>query len=109
MGFVVLLRAVANLVAPGVAPYTFIYPASLLATLLGGWQAGAGTVLVSGPLVWMFLVPRAELSGAQMHYQAAAAVIAALTAAMLIAVGEGFRAAAHRATFSGLPASRKRV
>ena len=31
-----------------------------------------------------------------MHYQVAAAVIAALTAAMLIAVGEGFRAAARR-------------
>jgi two-component sensor histidine kinase len=96
VGFAVLLRAAANLVAPGVAPYAFIYPAALLATLLGGWQAGAGTVLASGFLAWMFVVPRAELSGALMHYQAAAAVIAALTAAMLIAVGEGFRAAAHR-------------
>jgi len=96
VGFAVLLRAAANLVAPGVAPYAFIYPASLLATLLGGWQAGAGTVLVSGLLAWMFVVPRAELSGAQMHYQLAAALIAALTAAMLIAVGEGFRAAARR-------------
>jgi two-component sensor histidine kinase len=44
----------------------------------------------------MFVVPRAQLSGAQMHYQAAAAVIALLTAAMLIAVGEGFRAVAQR-------------
>lgn len=96
VGAAVLLRAAANLVAPGVAPYAFIYPASLLATLLGGWQAGAGTVLVSGLLAWMFVVPRAELSGAQMHYQAAAAIIAALTTAMLIAVGEGFRAAARR-------------
>ena len=96
VGFAVLLRAAANLVAPWVAPYAFIYPASLLATLLGGWQAGAGTVLVSGFLVWMFVVPRAELSGAQMHYQGSAAVIAVLTSAMLIAVGEGFRAAARR-------------
>lgn len=96
VGFAVLLRAAANLVAPGVAPYAFIYPAVLLATLLGGWQAGAGTVLASSILAWMFVVPRAQLSGAQMHYQAAAAVIAALTAAMLIAVGAGFRAAARR-------------
>jgi len=96
IGFAALLRALANLVAPGVAPYAFIYPAALLATLLGGWQAGAGTVVASGFLAWMFVVPRAELTGAQMHYQAAAAVIAALTAAMLIAVGEGFRAAARR-------------
>lgn len=96
LGFAVLLRAVANLVAPGVAPYAFIYPAALLATLLGGWQAGAGTVVSAGFLAWMFVVPRAQLSGAQMHYQAAAAVIALLTAAMLIAVGEAFRAAARR-------------
>ncbi len=96
VGFAALLRAVANLVAPGVAPYAFIYPAALLATLVGGWQAGAGTVLASGTLAWMFVVPRAQLSGAQMHYQLAAAVIAAFTAAMLIAVGAGFRGAARR-------------
>jgi two-component sensor histidine kinase len=96
VGCAVLLRTAANLIAPGVAPYTFIYPAALLATLLGGWQAGAGTVLASGILAWMFVVPRAQLSETQMHYQAAAAVIAVLTAAMLIAVGAGFRAAARR-------------
>jgi two-component sensor histidine kinase len=96
VGLAVVLRAAANLVAPGVAPYAFIYPAALLATLLGGWQAGAGTVVASGFLAWMFVVPRAELSGAQMHYQVAAAVIATLTAALLVAVGEGFRAAAQR-------------
>lgn len=96
VGLAVLLRAAANLIAPGVAPYAFIYPAALLATLLGGWQAGAGTLVASGILAWMFVVPRAQLSGAQMQYQIAAAVIAALTAAMLIAVGAGFRAAARR-------------
>ena len=57
VGFAVSLRAATNLVAPWVAPYAFIYPASLLATLLGGWEAGAGTVLVAGFLVWMFVVP----------------------------------------------------
>ena len=96
VGVAVLLRAAANLVAPGVAPYAFIYPAALLVTLLGGWQAGAGTVVVSGILAWMFVVPHARLSGSQLQYQIAAAVIAALTAAMLIAVGSGFRAAARR-------------
>lgn len=96
VGLAVLLRAAANLVAPGVAPYAFIYPAALLATLLGGWQTGVATLLASGILAWMFVVPRAQLSGAQMQYQAAAAVIALLTAAMLIAVGAGFRAAARR-------------
>jgi two-component sensor histidine kinase len=96
VGLAVALRALTNLVAPGVAPYAFVYPAALLATLLGGWQAGAGTVAISCLLAWMFVVPRAVLAGAQMHYQMAAAVIAACTAALMIAVGEGFRAATRR-------------
>lgn len=98
VGLAVLLRAAANLFAPGVAPYAFIYPAALLATLLGSWQAGAGTVLASGFLAWVFVVPDTAVSRGQTHYQAAAAVIAALTAALLIAVAAGFRAAAKRLT-----------
>lgn len=96
IGIAVVLRAFANLFAPGVAPYAFVYPASLLATLLGGWQAGLGTLAVSGLLAWMFVVPRAEMVGGHMHYQAAAMVIAAATAGLMIAVGEGFRAAGRR-------------
>lgn len=96
VGVSVVLRGMANVVAPGVAPYAFIYPAALLATLLGGWQAGALTVLISGGLAWMFVLPKAALSGGQMHYQVAAALIAAATAGLMIAVGEGFRAAGRR-------------
>lgn len=93
VGLAAMLRAVVNLAAPGVAPYAFVYPAALLATLLGGWQAGVGTLIISGLLAWMFVVPKAALAGAQMHYQLAAAVIAAFTAGLMILVGEGFRAA----------------
>jgi two-component sensor histidine kinase len=95
IGLAVVLRALTNLVAPGVAPYAFVYPAALLATLLGGWQAGAGTLAISALLAWMFVVPKAALSGGQMHYQMAAAVIAASTAGLMIVVGEGFRAASR--------------
>jgi two-component sensor histidine kinase len=96
VGLAVCLRTIANLIAPGVAPYAFVYPAALLATLLGGWQAGAGTVAVAGLLAWVFVVQRVAVPGGQMRYQLAAAVITALTAALLVAVGEGFRAAARR-------------
>jgi two-component sensor histidine kinase len=98
IGLAVVLRAMVDLIAPGVAPYAFIYPAALLATLLGGWQAGTGTMLGSGLLAWMFVVPRAAQSGAAMNYQLAAAAVAGLTTAMLIGVAEGFRAAAQRVT-----------
>lgn len=96
VGLAVVLRGLTNLVAPGVAPYAFVYPAALLATLLGGWQAGTGTLALSCLLAWMFVVPRAIQAGGQMHYQMAAAMIAAATAGLMIAVGEGFRAAARK-------------
>lgn len=96
VGIAVALRTGVDRIAPGVAPYAFVYPACLLAALLGGWQAGVGTMVIAGGLAWQFVVPRAALSGGQMHYQLAAAGIAAFTAIVIIAVGEGFRAAAGR-------------
>jgi two-component system, sensor histidine kinase PdtaS len=90
-----LLRLLANQVAPGVSPYAFVYPASLVATLVGGWIAGTGALAVAGSLAWFIVVPVAVRSGGQMHYQVAAAVIAAFTGAIVIAAGEGFRAASR--------------
>jgi len=97
IGVAALLRLVADQFAPGVAPYAFIYPACLLATLLGGWQAGLSTIAIAGFLAWQFVVPKAVLSGGAMNYQAAAAVICAFTAACAVAVAEGFRATARNA------------
>jgi len=97
VGVSALLRLLADQFAPGVAPYAFIYPACLLATLLGGWQAGFGTVAIGGFLAWEFVVPKAVQSGAQMNYQAAAIVINALTAASAVAVAEIFRRATTQA------------
>ena len=93
--FAVILRSVANQFAPGVAPYAFVYPATLLATLLGGWEAGIGTLVILIFLTWQFVVPQAGQAGVQMRYQAAAMLIAAFTGALMIAVAEGFRAAAR--------------
>ena len=97
VGVASLLRLLADQFAPGVAPYAFIYPACLLATLLGGWQAGMGTVGIGGFLAWEFVVPKAGQSGGAMHYQATAAAITAFTACCVIAVAEGFRITAARA------------
>jgi len=88
--FAVVLRSVANRFAPGVAPYSFVYPATLLATLLGGWEAGVGTLVLLVFLTWRFVVPQAEI---QMRYQGAAMLIAAITGVLMIVVAEGFRAA----------------
>ena len=89
------LRAITNLVAPGVSPYAFIYPAALLATLLGGWQPGLLALAISETLGWLVVVPQAGLAGAPMRYQASAAVIAALTGASIVALAQAFRLAAR--------------
>ena len=89
------MRAVTNLIAPGVSPYAFIYPAALIATLFGGWISGALALALSELLGWLIVVPQAGLAGAPMRYQISAAAIAALTGASVIAVAEAFRLAAR--------------
>jgi two-component sensor histidine kinase len=96
VGVSALLRLIADRFAPGIAPYAFVYPACLLATLLGGWQAGMGTVAIGGFLAWEFVVPKAIPSGG-LHYQATALVINAITATCAVAMAEGFRVTARHA------------
>lgn len=88
-----MLRAITHLVAPGVSPYAFIYPAALLTTLLGGWQAGLLALIVSETLGWLVVVPQAGMAGLPMRYQLSAAVIAALTGISIIALAHAFRLA----------------
>lgn len=91
----VALRAITNLIAPGVSPYAFIYPAALLTTLLGGWQPGVVALVISETLGWLVVVPQAGLAGAPMRYQVSAAVIAGLTGVSVIALAHAFRLAAR--------------
>jgi len=97
VGLAVILRLIVDRVSPGVgaAPYAFVYPASLVATLLGGWQSGIGTLLVTEWLAWIFVVPPAP-GGGHTELQAAAALLVGLTVLVVIAVGEAFRVAAQR-------------
>ena len=94
IGLAVVLRLVVDRIVPGAAPYAFVYPAALLATLLGGWQAGLGTLLATEWLAWSFVVP--GRGGGHTDLQTAAAILVGLTAAAVIAVGEAFRIAAQR-------------
>ena len=97
IGVAAALRLLADQFAPGIAPYAFVYPACLLATLLGGWLVGMGTVAIGGFLARQFVVHKEAQSGAVMHYQAVAVAINAFTATCAVAVAEGFRATARRA------------
>lgn len=98
VGLAVILRLIVDGVTPeaGAAPYAFVYPASLLATLLGGWQSGVGTLLVTEWLAWIFVVPKTGGEGGHSGLQAAAAILVGLTVIAVIAVGEAFRLAAKK-------------
>lgn len=97
IGLAVVLRLIADRIIPGAAaPYAFVYPAALLATLLGGWQSGIGTLLVTEWLAWIFVVPKTGPGGSHTELQAAAAILVGLTVLAVIAVGEAFRIAAQR-------------
>lgn len=95
IGLAVLLRFIVEQISPGAAPFAFVYPAALMATLLGGWQAGIGTLAGTELLAWVFVVPKGP-GGVHTEQQIAGAILVALTAAAVIAVGEGFRVAAQK-------------
>lgn len=96
VGLSVILRLIVDRITPGAAPYAFVYPAALLATLLGGWQSGAGTLLVTEWLAWSFVVHKSGPGGSHTDLQASAAIVVALTVMAVIAVGEAFRLAAQK-------------
>lgn len=94
VGLAVAMRLAVDLVAPGVAPFALVYPASLVATLLGGWQAGLGTLYFTQILAWMFVMP--TVGGIHTETQVISAVLVAITGTMVVFVGEGFRLSSQR-------------
>ena len=99
VGVAVCLRLLVQLIAPGAAPFAFIYPTSLFVTLIGGAEAGLGTLLISGFIVWKFAVPLGLSNGHVI--QSASAILVAVTGLMVIAIGEAFRIGAQRALADG--------
>ena len=96
IGLAVVLRFLVEHVTPGAAPFAFVYPAALMATLLGGWEAGLGTMAVSEILAWVFVVPQAAPGGGHSSLQVASAILVTITVIAVVAAGEGFRAALQR-------------
>jgi two-component sensor histidine kinase len=89
VGLAVAARLAIDLVAPGVAPFALVYPAALVATLLGGWQAGLGTLYFTQLLAWIFVMP--AVGGVHTETQTIGAVLVAITGTMVVFVAEGFR------------------
>lgn len=87
-----LLRLIVDLLVPVPAPFVFLFPAVLLATLLAGWRAGAvalGMLLIG---IWYMVLSPAHLDPLNPG-EGASLVLNGLSGALVIAVAQGFRTA----------------
>jgi two-component sensor histidine kinase len=96
IGLAVVLRFIVERIVPGAAPFAIIYPAALMATLLGGWEAGVGTMVVSEALAWIFVVPKLGSNADHTQLQVASLVLVTITVLAVVAAGEGFRLALQK-------------
>ena len=74
-------RAAIEAAAPGVAPFSLLYPAALAATLMAGWGSGALVALAGGAFAWLLLIRRAgavapEVVSVALYLAAVGAIIA---------------------------------
>lgn len=91
----VILRLAVDAVAPGAAPFALIYPAALLATVTGGWEAGLATLFIAEVLAVFFL---GRIVGVSVFTRVdfASMVLVALSGSAVVAVAQGFRLASRR-------------
>lgn len=89
------LRLVVDLFVPQAAPFVFLFPAVLLATLLAGWRSGllALAIIVLGAW-YLTLSPSGRSFQGLGPQQEAALVLNSLAGLLVIALAEGFRKAA---------------
>lgn len=94
---VLAVRLVIDLTLPGAAPFSLLFPASLIAVLLAGWRAGV-MVFVSGALfAWYFVFPGAGFS-LNSSAQGISLVFVALAGGLEIFIAQVFRDIAHEAS-----------
>lgn len=92
------LRAVIDGIAPAAGPFSLGFPAILIATLFGRWQAG----LLTGVLLllhsWYFVLPVPRSFTLTSTDDAGRLVLATLNYAAVLVIAELFRRAVRRAT-----------
>ena len=52
-----VMRVLIDVALPGAAPFVLLFPAALVATLVGGWRPGLITLTVSELFAWSYLIP----------------------------------------------------
>ena len=93
-------RVALDSVMPGVAPFVLIFPACLIATLVGGWRPGLATLSISGLVAWAYVIPPRGLIW-KGEAQPANLVVILVTGLIVIAAAQTFRTIAARQSTDG--------
>lgn len=96
-GAAAVLRAFIEIAAAGAAAFALVYPAVLLATLFGRWQAGVVALASAFVLVWYYLVPVEDSFVFATALGARETAANFVVAGIVIIITETFRQAVRRA------------
>lgn len=87
----IAVRAFIDGWAPGTGPFSLVFPAVLLATLYGRWEAGLIAYSISFAWVWTQVLPMTDVLAAPTPVQIARIGINASAAAIVLVFAETFR------------------
>jgi PAS domain S-box-containing protein len=85
-----LARALIEVLAPGVAPFSLLYPAVLVATLAAGWVSGVMLAAIGGAAAW-FILQRQGGPAAREPAEAVSIGVYFIATAAIIAFAEAYR------------------
>jgi two-component sensor histidine kinase len=85
------LRLAVDLVVPHSAPFVFVYPSALLATLLAGWRSGLLALAFLELGVWYLVFQPAPGFNRLETDDAAALILNGLSGLLVVALAEAFR------------------
>lgn len=97
-GLFIAIRAVIDAIAPAAGPFSLGFPAILIATLFGRWQAGLITGVLTLLYSWYFIQPVQNSFLLKSDADVGRLVLATLNYAAVLVIAELFRRAVRRAT-----------
>lgn len=97
-GLAIGLRAVIDAIAPAAGPFSLGFPAILIATLFGRWQAGLLTGVLTLLYSWYFILPEQHSFLMKNADDAGRLVLATINYGAVLVIAELFRRAVRRAT-----------
>lgn len=91
----IAIRLLINAVAPGAVPFALLFPATLFATVLGGWRSGVVTAALGGLLVWYFIIPPMRSLAVLTAADGVSLSLFAFSISLVILITDAFRQSAR--------------